>query len=58
MAMMGGLPGGAAVVFRGSGGEGDPGGEISSLLVLILALLGRNGSELGTSLAPPAHNQD
>ena len=52
------LPGGAAVVFRRSGGEGDPCGEIPALLVLILTLLGGDGSELGSSPpAPPAQNQ-
>ena len=47
------LPGGGAVVFRGSGGEGDSCREISSLLVLVLALLGWHSRELGTSPAPP-----
>ena len=47
------LPGGGAVVFRGSGGEGDSCGQISSLLVLVLTLLGRDCGELRTSPAPP-----
>ena len=46
------LPGGGAVVFRRSGGEGDPCGEISALLVLVLALLGGHSRELGTPSAP------
>ena len=47
------LPGGGTVVFRRSGGEGDSCRQISSLLVLVLTLLGRDCGELRTSSAPP-----
>lgn len=46
---------GADIILGGSGGEGDPSGEVATLLVLVIALLRGNCSEPRTSSAPSEH---
>lgn len=52
LSLRAGCRAGADIILGGSGGEGDPSGEVATLLVLVIALLRGNCSEPRTSSAP------